>query len=235
MCARYTIRRRLNELAEQWRARLGPGMDLFAARYNIAPSQPVPVIARDERGESVLRLMRWGLIPHWAKDPSMGSRLINARIESVRDKPAFRDAVKYRRCVIPADGFYEWTSGPQGQRRPYFIHLPDDGMLTFAGLWEHWQDAQGNELETCVILTTVANEVVRPLHGRMPVLVDPPSGAAWLHASSPDEALAALHAAKDAAKLVLHPVNPRVNRPTVDDPRCVEPFLRDSERQAGLF
>ncbi len=206
-------------------------MDRFAARYNIAPSQPVPVLACDERGRPVLRLMRWGLVPHWAKDPSMGAKLINARIETVRDKPSFRDALKYRRCLIPADGFYEWTSGTGGKRQPYFIHQQDDGVWVFAGLWEHWQDARGNELETCTILTTAADEVVRPLHERMPVIADPIAGRAWMQASSPEEALAVL-AERAVPGLVMHAVSPRVNRAVVDDPRCVAPVPQD---QSGLF
>jgi putative SOS response-associated peptidase YedK len=238
MCARYTLRKHLAEVAQLLAARLFPGLEAQPRRYNIAPSQPVPVVAGDERGQTTLRLMRWGLVPHWAKDLAIGAKLINARIETAGEKPAFRDAMKYRRCLIPADGFYEWTAGPGqsgGRKQPYFIHRIDDGVLAFAGLWEHWQDGHGNELETCTILTTAANDTVRPLHDRMPVILDPTRSAGWMQAPSAAEALAFIQGPSEPPKLTLHPVSPRVNRPTVDDPRCVEPLPPNSTDPAGLF
>lgn len=235
MCARYTIRCRLAELANQWNVRLGPGMERFVPRYNIAPGQPVPVIADDGQGGLVLRLMRWGLVPHWANDPAIGSKLINARIETAREKPSFRDAFKYRRCVIPADGFYEWVEGAGGKRQPYFIHRQDDVVMAFAGLWDHWQDEHGNEVETCVILTTAANDVVKPLHDRMPMIINPASANAWIASRSPDDAMAAMQPGRDETRLAAHPVHPRMNRPAVEEANCIEPYSPGLSEQLRLF
>lgn len=220
MCSRYTLRRRLQDVGLLFRVPLGPGVAAMPPRYNVAPSQPVGVVARNERGQVDLRLMRWGLVPHWAKDLAIGTKLLNARIETVTEKPSFRDAMKYRRCLIPADGFYEWTTATDGKKQPHLIHRPDDGVFAFAGLWEHWQDADGNELETCAIVTTASDGVVARLHDRMPVIVDPAAGMRWIEAGPPEDALAVIRASPPVP-LTTRRVSRRVNRPGVDDPQCV--------------
>jgi putative SOS response-associated peptidase YedK len=245
MCSRYTLRRKAEELARLFKARLAPGAGLesLSLRFNIAPSQSVVVACRDKENPGsgapgvVLRLMRWGLAPRWVKDNhgSGGGALINARIETAMEKPSFRDAMRRRRCLIPADGFYEWTTTPTGKKQPHYIHRRDDGVMGFAGLWESGRGEDGGELATCAILTTQADGVVRPLHDRMPVIVDPARFAHWVLAPSPEEALAALAGGPGAAELAAHLVNPRVNRPAVDDVRCVDPFDPESVAQGRLF
>jgi putative SOS response-associated peptidase YedK len=154
-------------------------VDDFKPRYNIAPTQSVPVVRSTAVGGRELVELRWGLIPSWATDPAIGSRMINARSETAAAKPAFRAAMRDRRCLIPADGFYEWQK--QGRhKQPIFIHRGDDAPFAFAGLWEHWSDAQQQALETFTILTTAAKEQLRPLQERMPIILDPDDYAAWL-------------------------------------------------------
>ena len=148
-------------------------------RENIAPSEPIPVVRQTGRQGRELVAMRWGLIPSWVKDPNEFSMLINARSETALEKPSFRAAMRHRRCLIPADGFYEWT-GPKGKRRPFHVARADGGPIAFAGLWEHWQGAGGEEMESVTILTTSANADLEPLHHRMPVLLDPDDFDAWL-------------------------------------------------------
>src|SRR6188508_115128 len=141
----------------------------FPPRYNIAPTQPVPVVILENGGRH-FRLMRWGLIPSWVKDPRSFTLLINARSETIREKPAFKNAIKRRRCLIPADGFYEWKLGAP-PKQPYFIHAKSGEVLAFAGLWETWTGPNGEEVDTAAIITTGANETLSPLHHRMPVII----------------------------------------------------------------
>jgi len=202
-------------------------------RYNIAPSQPV-LIVRQEMSKRKGLLVRWGLVPSWAKDPAIGNRMINTRSETIASKPAFRDAYRYRRCLIPADGFYEWRK--QGkQKQPYFIYRVDKQPLGLAGLWEHWQDAHGNELETCTILTTSANETIKPLHERMPVIVETEGWQSWLNPDTPAELLEGLLRPGAEGILETHPVDSRMNRPDVDDAKCLEPLASPNMGDAGLF
>lgn len=223
MCGRFTLRSPASLVAEQFALAEMPRLE---PRYNIAPTQPVAVLrvapgagAADRR----LAMVRWGLIPEWAKDPSIGNRLINARAETVAEKPAFRSAFRHRRCLVVADGFYEWLK--LGTRRqPYFFHLADDRPFGMAGLWESWRSPNGCPLETCTILTTEANECVRPVHERMPVILPPDAYADWLSPGATDaRRLLALLTPDSAADLRARAVGAMVNDPRVDDPRCIEP------------
>lgn len=159
---------------------------VLPARYNIAPSQDIVAVIRGagEAGHHPpvreVALRRWGLVPSWAKDPGMGARMINARAETIADKPSFRAAFARRRCLIPASGFYEWQDTGNGPKQPVWIARPDGGLVTFAGLWEAWMGPDGSELETCTIVTTAANETLRPFHHRMPVILIPDVFDVWL-------------------------------------------------------
>ena len=226
MCGRFTQRLSWAELHELMDL-IGPPRNL-RPRYNVAPSQDVAVVRAADGGRS-LSILRWGLIPAWAKDPAIGYRLINARSETVAEKPSFRSAYRRRRCLIPADGFYEWQR--LGKiRQPWLFGLRDGAPFAFAGLWERWTVPEGAALtgslaelgagdpvETCTILTTAANETVAPVHGRMPVILPRDACDPWL--AGEDVSLAPY--AADA--MTAHPVSTLVNRPANDDPRCVEP------------
>ncbi len=251
MCARYTLRKPAAEIANIFAARwLASGGGDVPPRYNIAPSQSVLVVARDEDGHAALRWMRWGLVPHWAPDISIGQRLINARMETVQQKPAFRDAVRHRRCIIPFDGFYEWTTA-ENKKHPHFIHLPDHRVLAFAGLWETWNDPAStmsaiarstdstspasDALESCALLTREANAQMSTLHTRMPVMLDPVHASAWLHAPTAQAALEVLEKSPPTPPLAIDAVNPQVNRPTFDDPSCIELAPPTHFQQQSLF
>lgn len=176
MCGRYALHSKPEIVALLYWLKYNPELK---PRYNIAPTQDAPVIRLNEKGEPELVMMRWGLIPTWAKDPSIGARLINARAETVKEKPAFRVAYKKRRCLVPASGFYEWKK-VGGGKQPYFVHPKEEPLFSFAGLWEHWFDAEEKRLETFTIVTTEANGFMRNLHERMPVIVKKPDFKAWL-------------------------------------------------------
>ena len=226
MCGRYTNRFTWEELHERLDL-IGTPLNL-RPRYNVAPSQDVAVARATGEGRS-LAMLRWGLIPSWAKDHAIGHKLINARSETAAEKPSFRSAFRHRRCLIPADGFYEWQRRG-GTRQPWLFGLRDSAPMVFAGLWERWtvpegaaltgslaERSPGDAVETCTILTTAANAAVAPVHGRMPVILAPDARDAWLTGEEvplgpyPADAMTA------------HPVSTHVNRPANDDPRCVEP------------
>ena len=200
---------------------------LFAPRYNIAPSQPLLVVAN--RAERVLEEMRWGLVPSWADDPAIGNRMINARRESLADKPAFRDAFTRRRCLVLADGFYEWKR--DGKRSlPYYYHRRDRRPFAFAGLWERWKQPDGAWLLSCAVITGEPNPLVAPIHDRMPVIIEPSDYARWLApgAVAPEVLDELLHPAPPEP-YELYPVSPLVNSPENDSPQCVvqaEPLQR---------
>ncbi|MCS7040325.1 MAG: SOS response-associated peptidase, partial [Anaerolineae bacterium] len=178
MCGRFTLTASGDELASLFDLEQAPNLE---PRYNIAPTQPVAVVRLDREGRRrEFTLMRWGLIPSWAKDIHIGNRLINARAETLTEKPAFRTAFRRRRCLIPANGFYEWQKPTAGRKQPYFIGLPDRRPFAFAGLWEHWEGADGSVLDSCAIITTAANERVRVLHDRMPVILERTDFGDWL-------------------------------------------------------
>jgi putative SOS response-associated peptidase YedK len=232
MCGRFTLRAPASLVAEQFALfdvpPLGP-------RYNIAPTQPVAVVRPAGAGvEKVtgtssaasrrqLAWLRWGLVPSWAQDPAIGNRLINARADTAATKPAFRAAMRRRRCLIVADGFYEWQRTGT-RKQPYFIRMRDDRPFGFAGLWEAWEGADHSALETCAILTTDANDLMRPIHDRMPVIISPGDYDRWLDpAIEKPEQVADLLRPYAADELIAYPVSPYVNSPARDDPRCIEP------------
>ena len=192
-------------------------------RYNVAPTQTVPAV-RILPGDEAISLchLRWGLIPSWAKDAKIGSRLINARSETAASKPSFRAAFKRRRCLIPADGYYEWAKQAGGSKQPYLIHLPDRQPFAMAGLWERWIDRSGEALESFTILTTDANEFVAALHHRMPVILPRKHFVEWLDPAIVDpkqiESLLT-----DSPCLIAYPVSTQVNNPRNDDSSCIEP------------
>jgi putative SOS response-associated peptidase YedK len=177
MCGRFLLQAPVDVLQRAFGFEERPNL---RPRYNIAPTQAVPIVRRNDGGGRELALVRWGLIPAWAKEAGIGSRLINARSETMAEKPAFRSAFRKRRCLVPADGFYEWRK-PEGggPKQPMLIRRRGEGPFAFAGLWERWRGPEG-EVETCTILTTEANSILAPIHDRMPVILDPASYDRWL-------------------------------------------------------
>ncbi len=218
MCGRYTLAADPQAIADQFEVE-PPAR--FAPRYNIAPTQPVLIVqhADDRR---VAHLVRWGLIPSWAKDAKIGNRLINARAETVAEKPAFRAALRRRRCLVPASGYYEWAAGPHG-KQPWYVHAADGNCLALAGIWEHWEH-DGAVIESCAIITCAANARLAAVHDRMPVVIAPSDYARWL---APEHAgpapLELLRPAADDA-FALYQVSTRVNSPRHDAPDCIEPL-----------
>ena len=191
------------------------------ARYNIAPSQTVLAVRMGpDKGERLIVPVRWGLIPFWADDPGIGDRMINARSESITEKPAFRHAFKSRRCLIPADGFYEWKK-EKGGKQPYYIRMCDERLFVFAGLWDRWEKGD-QPIESCTILTTSPNELVQPIHDRMPVILAQAEHDMWLDPDYPDsEGLLSILRPYPAEEMEAHPVSRRVNNPKNDDEGCV--------------
>jgi putative SOS response-associated peptidase YedK len=219
MCGRFTLRSTPDELAAQFEI---DACEPYAARYNIAPTQAVlAVMQADDR--RVGHFLRWGLIPSWAKDPRIGSRMINARAETVAVKPSFRAAFRRRRCLIPADGYYEWTTSLNG-KQAWYIHRPDDACFAFAGLWEHWEH-DGTVIESCAILTCAANARLAAIHDRMPVVIVPTDYARWLACEPEAPTPTALLRAMDDDFFTLHRVTKRVNSPRHDGPDCIAPEL----------
>lgn len=225
MCGRYTLKTDGNNLATLFELYDEPEME---PRYNIAPTQQVPVVLKDpaEGGDADARnleMMHWGLIPSWSKDPSIGSRMINARAETVAEKPSYRSAFKRRRCLIPADGFYEWAKTNDG-KQPYYLHLKDGSPFGFAGLWETWSMDGGEEVRSCTIITTEPNEVAAEVHNRMPVIISPELYDAWLEPGNDDqEELLSMLAPYPAESMEAYPVSRSINRPANDYPEVLEP------------
>ena len=221
MCGRFSLGATI---------RIGQVFDLpnwpeIPPRYNIAPSQEVSaVIQNRETGAREFRPFRWGLVPSWAKDPAIGNRMINARSETAATKPAFRKPLRERRCLILADGFYEWKR--EGTRKqPHYIKLRDGAPFAFAGLWDHWAPADGDPVETCTILTTTPNEVLQPIHDRMPVILPSSAYNVWLDPAMRDvEPLQAVLTPYPAEEMTAYPVNTRVNNPANDTADCIAPL-----------
>lgn len=218
MCGRFTLASPGNIVVEVF------GLDeepLVSPRFNIAPTQDVTVV-RTPSGRRQAGTLQWGLVPSWAKDESIGSRLINARAETVAEKPAFRAALRARRCLVLADGFYEWQPAG-GRKQPWYFRSRDGRPFAFAGLWERWQPAAGEAVESCTIITTEANDVVRPVHERMPVILPLDVVDRWLGGGSTDVLQALLRPAPEGF-LEAYPVSLRVNSPSNDDPQCIAPL-----------
>lgn len=222
MCGRYTISAKSTEVLAAFHAEPAAGY-VPPARYNVAPTDPVPVI-RAERDQRVLLPMRWGLIPPWAKDASIGARLINARAETVGEKPAFRDSLEKRRCLVVSDGFYEWT-GRGKHKQPWLIRFDDSHVFAFAGLWARWRGPAGTS-ETCTILTAPPNSVAARIHDRMPLIFDPRLDeeriAAWLDTAQAVD-VAALSVPRELPGLVAVPVDKRVGNVKNDDASLLTP------------
>lgn len=220
MCGRFTLRVPAGVLTEEFRLAAEP---LFTPRYNIAPTQDVPVV-RADAAASLRRcdLLRWGLVPSWADDVAIGNRMINARSETVAVKPSYRSAFSKRRCLVPADGYYEWRAAGTG-KQPYFFHLEDHRPFALAGLWEAWQAPDGSTLETFVIITTDANQQTQPYHNRMPVVLHGADRDAWLLPDTSRDDLLAMLEPRPFDGLVIEPVSKLVNNPRNDRPECVQP------------
>ncbi|TXH35439.1 MAG: SOS response-associated peptidase [Rhodospirillaceae bacterium] len=201
----------------------------LAPRYNIAPTQEAPVIGLSQEGRRELRLFRWGLVPGWAKDTKMAGSMINARSETVHEKPAFRQAFAKRRCLIPVDGFYEWRKPAEGSdergKVPVLLTLPKQQCFAFAGLWEGWKDPDGTILRSFTIMTTAAIPELQQLHHRMPVILPPQAYAAWLDPGSTEASLRDLLQPYEAQPITQTPVSDAVNSVRNDDPSCAEPRL----------
>src|SRR5690606_9784813 len=223
MCGRFSLVAPGEELAELFQLDEVPRVQ---PRYNIAPTQPVAAVRMNpDTKRREFTYFHWGLIPFWAKDTSMAGRMINARAETAAEKPSFRAAFKYRRCIIPASGFYEWQK-LNGQKQPHYIYHADGRTLGFAGLWEHWQGADGSEIESCTILTTTPNDLMDQLHNRMPVILDPEDYGTWLQSDGQnlDELQHLLRPAPDEV-LDAYPISTFVNRPQNEGPECVAPLV----------
>jgi len=227
MCGRYTLKATPEVVADQFHfeelAEISP-------RYNIAPSQLVACV-RITSGSTTREggMLRWGLIPSWAKDPAIGMKLINARAETVAEKPSFRKSFKQRRCLVLADGFYEWQK--EGRvKQPYYIRLKSERPFAFAGLWDHWASADGKTIETCALLTTEPNALMAPIHNRMPVILNPDTYDDWLDPDQQDVVrLATLLGSYPAEEMVANPVSRLVNNARFDDPRCIEALGEQEE------
>lgn len=234
MCGRYRLSRRKQILEERFDC---PSDELhWVPRYNIAPTQPVPVI-RQHPKKTVrdLSLMKWGLVPSWAKDPSVGASMIHARSETAHEKPAFRDALKFRRCLIPADAFYEWQR-KGGSKQPYCFEVQNDELFAFAGLWEGWRDSSGNWMRTCSILTTTPNAVTSAVHDRMPVILQTDSYDFWLDPGMQNgAAISELLKPYDARLMRCYPVSTRINQVVNDDAQCSRPVELEPETQGRIF
>lgn len=225
MCGRYTLRVSPAELAEIFSVL--NEID-WSPRYNIAPTQTVAVVRPAEQGGGrELALLNWGLVPPWADDPKIGSSLINARAETVAAKPAFRSAIKRKRCLIPADGFYEWQTIPgQKTKQPYLIGVRDVPVFAFAGLWEHWTSPVGERLDTCTIITTEANELMQQVHNRMPVILDPADYPRWLDRDRQNaQDVVDLLKPFPASKMQMIQVSTLVNSPRNERAECVKPLV----------
>lgn len=217
MCGRFVTTIQAEALTALFGLREVPQLE---ARYNVAPTQQVAVI-RSDGDHNRLDLLKWGFVPGWSKDLSFGSHLINARSETVAEKPAFRHAIKYRRCIIPVSGFYEWDHDGD-KKQPYYIQLAGHLPMCLAGLWEQWKAPDGGELETFAILTTTANRLVAPLHDRMPVILHPDTFTLWLNRNMHDpEQLQPLFRPIPADEMTAHKVPDLVNNPRFDSPACI--------------
>ncbi len=242
MCGRYTLTTPLEGLRQVFdfveQTNLAP-------RHNIAPTQEVAAVRLDSDGARHLVTLRWGLLPRWAKDRAMAARMINARAETLATKPAFREAYRQRRCLILADGFYEWKT-EAGRKQPYLIGLQDRAPFAFAGIWERWRDpATGDGLETCSIVTTEANDLLAAIHHRMPVILPAEAQETWLAVDPPVAALQTLLVPYDPAAMTFHRVSPEVGKVANDDPSLLQPWEPPDEavapegpgepRQGSLF
>jgi putative SOS response-associated peptidase YedK len=230
MCGRFTLGKTADVLAQSVRLATVPD---WQPRYNIAPTQRVPTMfCPAQAAERQFRLLRWGLVPSWAKDLTIGAKLINARAETVSEKPSFRAAFKQQRCLVLADGFYEWRRLSR-KKQPYYFQLQDGELFAFAGLWERWQ-RNGDTIESCTIVTTQANQLVASVHDRMPVMLAAADYDVWLDPATPIDQLQALLHPYASEAMYCYPVSAIVNTPTRDDPSCIHPSEPIQPNEQGL-
>ncbi len=229
MCGRYTQTSKLDALVERFELELTAEAEGLQPGYNIAPQQGAAVVPQDSRRR--ITFMQWGLVPSWARDPTIGSRMINARGETLTEKPAFRGLVRSKRCLVPADGFYEWKrTGGKGPKQPLRFVRKDRRLFGFAGLWDCRHDGDGGELISFTIITTEPNELVKPVHNRMPVILREEDESAWLDpAVGNAEALAGMIGPYPAGDMECYPVSPRMNRPDWNAPGCIEPCTAEPD------
>lgn len=233
MCGRYRLSRRKQIIEEYFDS--APWEEDWNPRYNIAPTQSIPIVRQNQR-EPIrdFSLVHWGLIPSWAKDLSGAASMINARSETAATKPAFREAMKLRRCLVPADGFYEWQRRGSA-KQPFCFEVGDGGLFAFAGLWERWRDPSGQSVKTCSILTTAPNAVTSAIHDRMPIILDRDSYDLWLDPGMQNvAAISELLKPYDARLMRCYPVSTRINHVANDDEECLRP-VELAPIQPGLF
>jgi putative SOS response-associated peptidase YedK len=222
MCGRYSQSQSAEIIAQTFQVDHVPTLK---PRYNIAPTQSVATILQPSTSTNrQFKMLHWGLIPSWAKDKKMGAKLINARAETVAEKPSFRSAFRQRRCLLVADGFYEWQQqADKKQKQPFYFHLIDKRPFAFAGLWEHWEDKDsGEEIESCTLITTEANELMQPIHNRMPVILDPKDYDLWIdpEVKKPELLQPLLHS-YPAEEMTTYPVSKAVNKASHDTEECI--------------
>jgi putative SOS response-associated peptidase YedK len=215
MCGRFTRFHKPEEIAERFDVE--PIDEAAVLRYNIAPSQIVPVIRQTEKREMIA--CKWGLVPFWAKDIKIGNKMINARSETIAQK--FKHTLARRRCLIPADGFYEWQKLEKGQKQPVYIRLQRNELFAFAGLYEEWKSPEGEKLRTFTIITVEPNELISNIHNRMPAILKPVEEAVWLDAQAPVTDILSLLRPYPANEMDIYPVSSSVNSPLFDDPSCI--------------
>lgn len=220
MCGRFSLHTPESRIREAFHLEHTESLGL-KPRYNIAPSQSIPII-RDTETSKEMAMAKWGLVPHWSEEPKIKYSTINARIETVAEKPTYRTSFKRRRCLIPTDGFYEWQV-VNGNKIPHHIRMKDGGLFAFAGLWDRWE-GRGETLDSCTIIVMPSNEVMKPIHERMPAIIAPANYDLWLDSRITDkqEILHYLTSAQ-SSQLTAYPVSPWVNVPTHDDERCIQP------------
>lgn len=219
MCGRFYLDVPKEKLKGHFHYENAPNLQ---PRFNIAPSQDIAAVRDTDSGRELV-LLHWGLIPHWAKEEKTGYRMINARAETVEQKPAFRSAFRRQRCLIPASGFYEWQAGPAG-KQPYAIGREDGGVFAMAGLWEHWENPEGRVIESCTIIVTSANAALKTIHDRMPVILQEADYDTWLDRDIQDPAeIKPLLRQYPASLMKAYAVSRRVNSPQNDDAQCIAP------------
>jgi len=225
MCGRYSLKTDDIHIRRQFTLKDSPR---WVPRYNVAPGQDVPIVRANAEGERKLVFARWGLIPSWSKEPKAEFSTINARAETVAAKPAFRTAFRRRRCLIPADGYYEWAARPGSKiKQPYYIGLRDGGLFAFAGLWERWERGE-TAVESCTIIVTEANELTRPIHGRMPVILPEEDYELWLSADARQaEHLQSLLKPFPSERMRAYPVSTEINNPRNDNDKCIEEVMEE--------
>ena len=231
MCGRYTLATP-NPAEVRGRFPIGESIEI-RRRFNVAPGDEVLAVTTDRDGNPRGELLRWGLVPSWAKQPETGLKMINARVETVADRPAFKRAFERYRCLIIADGFYEWRRLPSGPKQAFHITRTNGGLFAFAGLWSIWYGEGDRKLRTCTILTTAASSAISPLHDRMPVILARDAESAWLEPSQPPDRLHELLAGLSPSDTAVRPVGPAVNDARYDGPECLAPGL--DEVQTALF